>query len=150
MVPASVLVQEGETVMNVASLATIEANSIPEPNSGCWIWLSTLDGDGYAKMKFGGKNRRVARVAYQCTYGDIPAELVIDHLCRVRPCVNPAHLDLVTNRENTMRGETLAALNAAKTQCPQGHEYSWCGKRRYCKTCNRISMRQRRAKLRRL
>ena len=136
--------------MNVASLATIEANSIPEPNSGCWIWLSTLDGDGYAKMKFSGKNKRVARVAYQCTNGDIPAGLVIDHLCRVRPCVNPAHLEIVTNRENTMRGETLAALNAAKTHCPYGHEYGWCGERRYCKTCNRLSARRQRAKLRRM
>lgn len=131
--------------MNVASLAIVEANSIPEPNSGCWIWLGTLDPDGYAKMKFRGKNKRVARVGYQCVNGDIPAELVIDHLCRTRSCVNPAHLEPVTNRENTLRGETLAACNVAKTQCPEGHEYSWCGRRRYCKICNRNSMRRQRA-----
>ncbi|MGC0251548.1 HNH endonuclease signature motif containing protein [Pseudactinotalea sp. Z1748] len=97
------------------------------------------------------------RVSYEAFVGPIPDGLVIDHLCRVRECVNPDHLDVVKQRENIMRSPiALGALNAAKTHCPQGHEYSpentyiyrpknrsFIG--RQCRTCVADHSRRRRA-----
>jgi len=78
--------------------------------------------------------------------------LEIDHLCRVRCCVNPDHLEAVTHRENILRGNTFAAVNAAKTHCPKGHEYTpentriHTGGRRQCIACSRAYDRARYAK----
>jgi late competence protein required for DNA uptake (superfamily II DNA/RNA helicase) len=72
----------------------------------------------------------------------------IDHLCRNRRCVNPDHLEVVTAQMNTLRGETLAAANAAKTQCDHGHEfteentYAYRG-HRHCRECRRMGNRKR-------
>lgn len=92
--------------------------------SGCWIWNGGQDGKGYGFFQYAGHHRRAHRVAYELLVGTIPDGLVLDHLCRVRNCVNPAHLEPVTSRENTLRGETLPALNLAKTHCVAGHEYA--------------------------
>jgi hypothetical protein len=64
------------------------------------------------------------RYAYEALIGPIPAGLVIDHLCRVRRCVNPAHLEPVTNEENLSRGEGYALRNGMRTACVNGHEYT--------------------------
>jgi hypothetical protein len=82
------------------------------------------------------------RVAYVLSVGPIPKGLTIDHLCRNRGCVNPTHLEAVTQRENTLRSPiALAALNAAKTHCPKGHPYSGAnvelrGRSRGCRSCH--------------
>jgi hypothetical protein len=99
----------------------------------CIIWAGALDRKGYA-AKF--KGRRAARAIFEAAKGPIPPGLVLDHLCHTydlaclggdscphRACVNPEHLEPVTSRENTLRGRTSAAANAAKTHCPQGHPY---------------------------
>lgn len=86
--------------------------------------------------------RSVHRLAWEEVRGPIPAGLVIDHLCRNRACYRIDHLEVVTQRENILRGEGATAVHARKTQCPQGHPYSGpnlyvepsTGKRR-CRTC---------------
>lgn len=91
------------------------------------------------------------RFAYERLVGLIPEGLQLDHLCRVPYCVNPAHLEPVTSRENTMRGLNFAAVNAKKTHCLRGHLLSgdnlmttpsYDG--RLCRTCRQLSDKKRR------
>src|SRR3990167_1922059 len=85
----------------------------------CWLWLARKDYDGYGRFTLDRRNS----VAYHFLAGPAPSGLEWDHLCRNRACVRPDHLEAVTSRMNTLRGETAAARNAAKTHCPQGHLY---------------------------
>ncbi len=88
----------------------------------CWLWTGAVDVGGYGRSNAGGRNRVVHRVLYEAARGPIPPGLVIDHLCRVKHCVNPAHLEPVTNEENLRRGLPNASdLNARKTHCVRGH-----------------------------
>lgn len=78
-----------------------------EPYSGCWLWCRHVHIGGYGMIGSGdglGKNRYVHRVSYERHKGKIPEGLHINHLCRVRSCLNPAHLEAVTNAENVRRG----------------------------------------------
>ena len=125
----------------------------------CWLWSGTVSADGYGRFSMsadGGRQRRLAahRVAYELEVGPIPEGLTLDHVrargCVHRHCVNPAHLEPVTGRENILRGDTFQARNAAKTHCPQGHPYSGENLRsyngtRYCLTCKREATRRYRA-----
>ena len=97
--------------------------NIAKTEDGCWRWLGTKTEDGYARIVIDGKRTGVHRFMYEQAFGPITPGLQIDHLCRVRDCVNPDHLEAVTCRENLMRGETFQARNAAKTHCPAGHPY---------------------------
>jgi len=90
----------------------------------CWIWTGPKNPGGYGTPYFQGKMRRAHRVAYELILGTIPAGKQLDHLCRVRHCVNPAHLEPVTNKENALRGFSFSAKNAKKTHCINGHEFS--------------------------
>lgn len=92
--------------------------------SGCWEWLSTIQENGYGTYTVRNQTMRAHRIAYEHFIGPIPDDLQTDHLCRVRKCVNPAHLELVTTRENTLRGVGPTASNAAKTHCKRGHEFT--------------------------
>lgn len=78
----------------------------PEPNSGCWLWTASGGSGGYGSFSIGRAraNLMAHRVSYEMFRGPIPEGLHIDHLCRVRCCVNPAHLEPVTPRENVNRG----------------------------------------------
>ena len=90
---------------NVYPLAERLADlSIPEPNSGCIIWLGALNDSGYGRIKIRSRFRRAHRVAWELENGPIPSDLCIDHLCRVRCCINPTHMELVTRGENVKRG----------------------------------------------
>lgn len=117
-----------------------------EDANGCWIWTASQN-KGYGLFWLAGANRPAHRVSYEMRVGPIPDGLVIDHLCRTPLCVNPAHMEPVTTRENLHRGIGFAALNVVKTHCPKGHEYTPdnvhvtnIGGRR-CKTCMSIRAR---------
>src|SRR5437763_12827689 len=93
----------------------IERNIVVDAG-GCWRWQRALNEGGYGLVGYGGKVARAHRVAYELFVGPIPLELELDHLCRVRRCVNPSHLEPVTRRENVLRSPIqLAAVNATKT-----------------------------------
>lgn len=100
----------------------------PEPNSGCWLWTLSLKGGGYAQVGYGDRTSVTAhKLAYQFKHGATPNGLELDHLCRVRCCINPDHLEPVTHRVNGVRGEggRLQAIeNLAKTHCKRGHPYA--------------------------
>lgn len=117
-------------------------------DAGCWEWQGSRNADGYGRIWTGskadgsGRNAHVHREAYEALVGPIPDGLVLDHLCRNPPCCNPAHLEPVTSRENTIaRGVGGAADQARQTHCKRGHEFTpentqrdRHGKR-YCRTC---------------
>lgn len=108
------------------------------PRSGCWVWTGKINRRGYG---YAGPNNRAAhRILYELHVGPIPDGLVIDHLCRNKLCVNPAHLEPVTPKENTLRGIGPTAVNALKTHCPKGHPYDDSntkdrGHGRECRVC---------------
>lgn len=123
--------------------------------TGCWDWLGSFRGGGYARMSV--KNRVVPahRVSFEVFRYPVPNGLVLDHLCRDRGCVNPWHLEPVTIGENTLRSPTApSALNFLKTECKNGHlftkenTYLRPTGGRSCKTCR--ATRQRESVLRKL
>lgn len=120
-----------------------------EPNSGCWLWIGAASG-GYGRKQHDGVVQQAHRVSYQLHVGPIPEGLVIDHLCRNQLCVNPDHLEAVTQAENCRRGDSgkaVAERNLAKTHCPYGHPLDGVrAKQRYCKTCHRQREQARREK----
>ncbi len=135
---------------------------VPEvdPSLGpCLLWTGSLSksarSGGYGYLNDGtGRRVYVHRVNYEAHVGPIPKGLEIDHLCRVRHCARPEHLEPVTRRENQLRGDTFAARNIAKSECPAGHPYDDANtyvypKGRKCRACNRTRERRRKEKLRR-
>ncbi len=94
----------------------------PEPNSGCWLWTGFTNRDGYGTFNY-KPGQYAHRAAYVLFKGGIPEGKEIDHLCRVRCCVNPDHLEAVSRKENIMRSEFLN-VNTRKIHCPKGHPYS--------------------------
>lgn len=116
---------------------------------GCWEWTGPVnDTTGYGTLRLAEKRSVTAhRWGYEFLTGPVPAGLVLDHLCRNRRCVNPAHLEPVTRGENTLRGIGPSAQNARKTECHRGHPLSGenlmiSTGRRYCRECNRQAARR--------
>ena len=104
-----------------------ESKYIPVTESGCWLWISATDKDGYGVIGVKGKQKRAHRLSYELYIGKIPDGLCIDHKCRVRCCVNPSHLEAVTNGENIRRGNTgkhSSSFQRNKTHCVRGHEFT--------------------------
>lgn len=90
----------------------------------CWLFAGMINAYGYGRLwdvELGVSNT-AHRVIYKMWVGKIPKGYHIDHLCRVRSCINPEHLEAVTIRENLLRGDTIAARNKAKRFCKYGHE----------------------------
>jgi len=120
--------------------------SMPEPNSGCWLWIGATNGVGYGKISVGhSKGVYAHRASYELHCERIPDGMHLDHLCRVRSCINPDHLEPVTNQENTLRG-AVSALRAHRHECDRGHElsitqYIDSQGRRQCRECLRIRQR---------
>lgn len=87
----------------------------------CLLFTGYIRNDGYGMIRLGKKCVFVHRFVYACVRGVIKNGLMIDHLCRNRSCVNPQHLELVTNKENILRGVGPTAINSRKTTCKRGH-----------------------------
>lgn len=105
---------------------------------GCWLWLGAVNENGYGRMGAGGRSDGtpyVHRVSWELERGPIPEGMTIDHLCLVKTCVNPAHLELVTLAENIRRAKRRL------THCKHGHEFTeentyWRKEcRRMCRAC---------------
>lgn len=131
---------------------TVKGSYLVNDKTGCWLWAGKIGPRGYGYV---GSNRRAAhRVSFEEHVGPIAEGLVIDHLCRNKLCVNPAHLEPVTPKENTLRGSGPSAMNILKTHCPKGHEYSaentfLRSRGRDCRTCEnlRTKLAKRKARL---
>lgn len=131
-----------------------KSGPVPEyrPELGpCWIWTGAINArTGYGN--FGRPQKLPHRISYEVTVGPIPKPLEIDHLCRVRHCVRPEHLEAVTKQVNQLRSESVSAISAAKTACDNGHAFDeantafWNGMRR-CRACARARSRDYRARL---
>ncbi len=117
----------------------------------CWPWLATRNSGGYGQFWLNGKLEQAYRVSYELIRGPIPEGLTLDHLCRNPPCVNPADLEAVTEKENILRGEGVGAKAARVTHCPKGHPYDKENTRirangwRQCITCHRAAGRKKKA-----
>lgn len=122
---------------------------VPEPNTGCWLWTGALDTGGYGRFNIGGEVLDCAhRVSFKLFKGKIPDGYDIDHLCRVRCCVNPDHLEAVTRRENLRRSSIVSStIKANQTHCIYGHEFTasnvWLNAKghRVCKKCKNRHIR---------
>lgn len=122
----------------------------PALGTPCWLWTATKSRTGYANISVGRKTSLAHRVSFELYRGKIPDGLELDHLCRVRHCVNPAHLEPVTCKVNLLRGVSFSAVNAVKTHCVHGHELSaenlapYVEKRKHrrCRECERVHWRK--------
>ena len=127
--------------------------------STCWLWTGRTNHDGYGScgVREGagiGRTQRVHRIAWELVIGPIPVEKVLDHLCRVRHCVNPEHLRVVDSKTNTLAGIGPTAINARKLVCGEGHPLTGdnlyiCPRgRRNCRECKKARTRESRMKQR--
>lgn len=122
---------------------------------GCWEWNGRRNHKGYGLVDFYGEEWLSHRLFYFLEHRALPSDLVIDHLCKIRACCNPAHLQAVTSKENTRRGESVPGINARKSACVRGHEFDESNTiirkdgRRRCKICTQAAtleyLRKRRA-----
>lgn len=114
--------------------------------SGCVLWTGAQT-TGYGRIHVDGRQRTVHVVMWEMFEGPVPEGLQLDHLCRVRNCANLTHLEPVTPRVNTLRGNTFQARNAAKTHCDNGHEFTEANtyrapRGRGCRTCRNEAARR--------
>lgn len=106
--------------MTESELTRFIPKFIVQPDS-CWYWVAGKDGDGYGNFYYRGQHLGAHRVSFFHWRGNIPKGLEVDHLCRIRHCVNPDHLEIVSKKENVLRGNGTAAKHARKTHCIRGH-----------------------------
>lgn len=145
--------QKGHVLIRLFEKLTEGPAPFGRPSLGpCWLWGARIDKGGYGSFWHRNSMRGAHRVCFELLVGDVPQGLELDHLCRVRHCVNPSHLDVVTHAENARRGlspHVGGAHQSQKTHCPKGHAYavhaywvkSGC---RMCKECNRQRAQARR------
>ena len=133
-------------------------SKVTRDESGCWLWMGGKSDRGYGRFTPDPRRnqKRVQlqahRYAYEYVMGTIPEGLTLDHLCEVKACVNPWHLQPVTMRENVLRGGSPSAVNSRKTHCHNNHEFTeentvWVktptGRGRKCRTCEQAKRRAR-------
>ena len=100
----------------------LRQNVIVDDN-GCWLWQLSLRANGYGQIVVGEEVLYAHRVSYEVFVGPIRPGKEIDHLCRVRKCINPQHIEAVSHRENMRRSATVFGENARKTHCKRGHSF---------------------------
>ena len=128
-----------------------KASSLPvvEITDSCWLWHGTCSSEGYARFYTGQNDlgrstyQYVHRLSFELFKGQIEDGLEIDHLCRVRNCINPEHMEVVTRSVNVLRGIGPPALNARKDHCIHGHPLSGDNlrvqnRKRWCRECDRL------------
>lgn len=132
----------------------IRFSRMMQPTGGCWNWTGPIGRSGYGIIGIpieGGENRTkhisAHRFSYEHFVGPIPQGLQLDHLRRNRACVNPAHLEAVTRKENLLRGESFSGQNSRKTHCLQGHEFNKANTgiylgHRSCRECKKLMSRR--------
>lgn len=124
------------------------SKTVINPKTNCWEWLQSKGSHGYGQIWYKGKVTVAHRVSYTLFKGDIPKGLVVDHLCNTRICINPEHLEVVTQKENIARApwgfKADHDRRRAMTHCNRGHLYSdentyLFDNRRYCRKCHVIN-----------
>lgn len=125
-----------------------------DEEKGCWVWIGATDTSGYGHAKWKGQTLSVHRIVWLIHNGESPPEnMQLDHLCRVRSCCNPEHLEVVTPGENLRRGNSPSAIAARADQCRNGHRLSESryispsGKKMGCRLCRNERARQRRLRM---
>ena len=108
-----------------------------EPTGFCWLWQGYITPEGYGMSWLDGDSRGAHRIAYTDLVGEIPNGMHLDHLCRIRNCVNPDHLEIVTPRENSLRA---TRIQVGRSHCTHGHEWTEantlpCGESKRCRQC---------------
>lgn len=130
-------------ISNHNALSYIENKTIPDPNSGCVLWAGGACRDGYGKMRFNDKHRKVHTVVFELVNGPIPDGHLIQHKCDTPACCNPDHLALGTplsNMRDKVAKGRLRNQNMSKTHCKWGHEFTpentFNYGKRVCRTCH--------------
>lgn len=143
---------DGQSFRDVLSPRQVERfwRSVDQTPGACWAWRGGIVKGGYGRFvarsaAWKPDGHRAHRVAWELLRGPVPAGLQLDHVCRNRLCVNPDHLEIVTNKVNVLRGVSPAAINARRTHCRNGHAFSVAntrigrgGGKRICRACSRI------------
>jgi hypothetical protein len=138
-------------------LADRVRQSVVVDAAGCWIWQLSKSSNGYGRIGIRQPGQKMQlrmahRVAYESLVGPIPAGLELDHLCRVRDCVNPEHLEPVTSKENSRRADRSGVCRAryeGAAECKRGHAFDAANTRltpegwRRCRTCDDLHNRAR-------
>ena len=136
-------------MMGLSTLPERIQSKISISPTGCWLWTGAHTSRRYGSIKWKGRARGAHCIVYELLVGDVPEGRELDHLCRERGCVNPAHLEPVSPRENTLRGSGPTANNGRMTRCHRGHElsgenvYLWRGMR-HCRACRRERRQEKR------
>jgi hypothetical protein len=123
-----------------------------DKTADCWLWTAGQSGSGYGRFFYAGRQVQAHRWALESTHGPLPPGLQVDHLCRVRNCVRPDHLEVVSQRENILRGTSFSAVRARATRCVNGHDFDEVNTSvkpdgcRDCRACQRERKRARKLK----
>ena len=122
-------------------------DALIDRSGDCWLWTGHTERKGYGRVSYLGKRWRIHRLVYTLLVGPIPEGMTLDHLCRNRACVKPAHLEPVSIGENVLRGTGHSAENARKAECKRGHPFTEANThidpsgRRRCRACHRKPFR---------
>jgi hypothetical protein len=122
------------------------AQSKQDVTTGCQLWTGTLHKDGYGQIKVNRKTRLAHIVSYELAIGLVGDGLELDHLCRVRRCIQPTHIEPVTNLVNIMRGHSPMAVALLTGFCQRGHEFTpensiikSSGGQKQCRACAKMT-----------